>query len=442
LRRLAAYVGLGLCALVLAVALLILMFGGAILNGYGKRRAERAVASALPGYSLQVGELQFSVGANRLVARSVALTGPSSTIDVDRVSLTGVRWLRLLRGKAALADVLAGAGLDATDLDVKLSVQRYGIRCARLRASAPDSELVVEKVDLRPLIGDEELFAADAFRTTRFRAVVAECRVSGLVFADLLERKAYRAGAVSVSSPALDIMVDRYKPVNPSAKRPLMLSEALASIGRPLQVDSLAVSGCNVRYAERSVAGAPPGVVTLAEMSLSAEGIANRRGAAAAIRVLAQGKLMDAGAFKLQMAIPVASPDLSLHYSGSLGPMDLTRFDAFLDFAEYTRIKSGTLKEATFEVDVAAGQARGRVRAIYRDLTIAFLGKRTGTAKGLEDRAESFIANTFKIRNANAPDAAGALKEGVVKYTRRPTDEFLQFAWFALRSGVLDAISF
>jgi hypothetical protein len=33
------------------------------------------------------------------------------------------------------------------------------------------------------------------------------------------------------------------------------------------------------------------------------------------------------------------------------------------------------------------------------------------------------------------------MKEGEVNYTRRPEDTFLQFAWFALRSGVLDVIS-
>jgi hypothetical protein len=36
----------------------------------------------------------------------------------------------------------------------------------------------------------------------------------------------------------------------------------------------------------------------------------------------------------------------------------------------------------------------------------------------------------------------GSMKEGKVNYTRRPEDEFLQFLWFALRSGVLDVISF
>jgi hypothetical protein len=121
--------------------------------------------------------------------------------------------------------------------------------------------------------------------------------------------------------------------------------------------------------------------------------------------------------------------------------MDLTRLDAFLDIAERTRIKSGSAQEAAFDIEVTAGQARGHVRGIYKDLEIAVLDKQSDTEKGLSNRVASFLMNVLKIRNSNAPDATGSMKEGEVKYTRRPEDEFLQFAWFALRSGVLDVIS-
>jgi hypothetical protein len=67
MRRLSAYVGVSLGALVLAVAVLIFGFGGAILNGYGKEKAERAFAEAHPGYALRIGALEYAVGANRLV---------------------------------------------------------------------------------------------------------------------------------------------------------------------------------------------------------------------------------------------------------------------------------------------------------------------------------------------------------------------------------------
>lgn len=441
LPRLSAYVGVCLGAVVVAVAVLVLMFGGAILNGFGKRKMERAFAGAHPGYALRIGHLDYAAGANRLVAQFVTANVAGSTLKIGRISLTGVHWARLLWRTTALADVLAKASLDATNIDLTMPKLGYDIRCARLRASVPGSELIAEETEFRPLVGDEEFFAANAFRTTRFRVVVPECRVSGLAYGDLLQGRSYRAASVRCSRPSFDALVDRDKPVEPFVKRPLMVHEALAAIHRPLQVDSLTITNGYLRYGERVVAGAAPGVLTFAAVNMSVEGIANRGEPSAAIRIRAQSEFMNAGVLKLLMTIPVASPDFSFRYSGSLGPMDLTRLDAFLEIAEHTRIKSGSVKEAAFDVDVTAGRARGRVRAIYRDLKIAFLDTQTGTERGFANRVSSFLANVFTIRESNTPDKSGSMKEGEVNYARNPKDEFLQFAWFALRTGVLDVIS-
>jgi hypothetical protein len=441
LRRLLACVGASLGLLVLAVAMLTLVFGGAIINGYGKSKAERAFADAHPGSVLRIGELKYSLGANRLVAQSVSLTATNTTLKIDRISLMGVRWSRLFWGAPVLADVLAEASLDATNLNLEFPRERYGIRCARLRASAPVSELSAVGIELRTLVGDEEFFAAHAFRAARFHLVVPECKVLGVAYGELLQGKSYRAGSVRFSGPTLEVLVDRDKPLGPVVKSPLMVHEALAAIRQPLQVDSLSITNGRLRYCERLVAGADPAVLTISGANLLAEGIANRGAAPAAIQVRAQGELMEAGTLQVLMSIPITPPDFSLHYSGSLGAMDMTRLNAFLDIAEHTRIKSGTVQEAAFEVDVSAGQARGRVRGIYRNLEITVLDKQTGSAKGFDNRFDSFMAKLLKIRNSNTPSASGSMKEGEVNYMKRPNDEFQQFAWFALRTGVLDIIS-
>ena len=150
---------------------------------------------------------------------------------------------------------------------------------------------------------------------------------------------------------------------------------------------------------------------------------------------------MDAGVLKVQMRIPVAPPNLAFEYSGSLGAMDLTRLNAFLDVTQRTRIKSGLAQGAAFEIDVTAGQAWGRLRGTYNDLEIAILGEHTGTETGLANRVTSFLANLLKVRGSNAPDSSGVSKEGTVNYTRAPDEEFLEFAWLALRTGILDLIS-
>jgi hypothetical protein len=438
-RRRWAFAGASLGAVVLAVAALGLVFD-AILNGYAKGRIEKAFAAAQPGCALRIGKLEYAVVANRLVARSVKLSSADTVLQVEKVSLTGVRWTRLLWGASAWVDVLAKAGLDATHLDVEFPRAHYGIRCARLQASVPDSELTVEGAELRAMMGDEEFFAAREFRTTRFNVDVPECNVSGLAYGELLQGKSCRARSVRFSSPSFEALVNRDTPVEPFVTRPLMVHEALAAIPRPLRIDSLHVINGNLRYCERVIAGAEPGVLTFSAVNVSVEGIVNRGEASDAILLEGQSDFMNAGVLKVWMRIPVMAPDFSLRYSGSLGAMDLTRLNAFLENAEQIRIRSGSAQETSYEINVTDGRASGCVRSIYKDLKIDFLDKETGSERGLGNRISSFLANALKIRDSNAPDAKGLLREGKVDYTRIQEDEFLQFVWHALRSGILNAI--
>ena len=252
------------------------------------------------------------------IAHSVSLHATNLTLRVDRVALTGVRWARFWLGATVLADVLARARLDATDLDVELPDARYGIRCARLRASVPGGELIAEGTDLRPLTGDDAFFAEHAVRKPRFRVRLPECRVSGLAYGELLQGRSYRARTVHISRPSFDTLVNCDKPRGPFVKSPLMVHEALAAIRQPLQVDSLSITDGRLTYGERLSAGAAPGVLTIGAVSLMVEGIANRGEATADIQLRGQGDLMNAGTIKLRMSIPITSSNLTLRYSGSL----------------------------------------------------------------------------------------------------------------------------
>lgn len=441
LWRLSAYLGGGLAGVVLAVAVLGLAFGNTILNGYGKGRIERAFSAAHPGCTLHLGELDYAVGADRLVAHAVTFATTNATLRIAEISLTGVRWVALLRRAPALTDVFAQSRVEATHLELAFPNAHYGIRCARLEAAVPEGELVLGEAELRPLDGDEAFFAAHAFRATRFHLVIAEGRVSGLAYGALLQGHGYRASSVQLSHPSLEALVNRDQPLKAFVKSPLMVHEALAAIRPPFQVDSVSITHGNIRYCVRMAAGAYPAVLTFGNVSASVEGLANRPEAAAAIQVQAQGDLMEAGTLKVLMSIPTTPADLSLHYSGSLGAMDLTRLNDFLDIAQHVRVKSGSAREAAFAIEVTAGQARGWVRATYEDLGVAVLDAHTGTEQGFDNRVTSFLANVLKVRNANAPDASGSIREGKVDYRRAPEDGFLEFVWSALWSGVRDLIT-
>jgi len=436
-----ARAGLLLGAIVFTLAILLLAFRGTILNGYVKGKAERAFAQSHPGYTLHLGELHYSLVANRLVAQSAALTASNVTLTAGSFSLTGVHWRRAIWQSAPLAEVLADTTLEATNFAVEFPQANYGIRCARLRLAAPDSEFMMQGAELRTLIGDEEFFAASKFRTTRFHLSIPECRAAGLRYRELLQGTAYRAGSLHFFAPSFDALVNRDAPVDTNSPPPLMVHEALATIPVPFQIDTLSITNGRITYRERVVAGASPGVLTFADTSLSITNVANRADSTASIELNGQSELMNDGTLKLRLSLPISPTNLCFRYWGSLSAMDLPKLDAFLDIAEHLRIKSGRAHEAVFDITVNDGKASGRVRAIYDDLVVAVLDKKDGTETGLGNRVASLLVNTLKIEKSNGPDASGVTKEGKVDYARKPDTAFLQFAWFALRSGVMDAIN-
>ena len=145
---------------------------------------------------------------------------------------------------------------------------------------------------------------------------------------------------------------------------------------------------------------------------------------------------------KISMIVPVISPKIPLRCSGSLDGMELSKLNSFLETGERLRVKSGVLETATFDIAITAGRATGSLRAMYKDLTIAVLGKVSGSEKGASNRIASFITNAVKIGGTNMPDKSGALKIGSIKYEQKRFDTFLQLVWFSLRSGIGDVVGF
>ncbi len=427
---------------VISLVSISLLFGGAILDGFGKLMVERVLGLGRAGNELQIGDLDYSAGANRLVARSVVLRTTGTVLEIDRITLTGVRWEKLLRRTVVPADLLAAAGLEMENLDVQFLRSRSGIACARLRASVPESGLIAEGFELRTLAGDDDFFAAREHRTTRYLLAVPECRVQGLAYGEMLRGDSYRARSILVVRPSFEALVNHDKPSKPFHKPRLMLPELLATVLEPLRLDSLAITDGTLKYCMRKLAGAPPGVLTFGSVGISAEGITNRPDMNDEILLQAQGALMNAGVLKIEMTIPVASPDFTLRYSGSLGAMDVTCLGAFLERAVQTRLTSGYVQDVAFDIRVTDGVASGFVRTTYRDLEIARLDKESGEEGGLANRVASFLANVFKIRSDSAPDDSGSLIEGKVDYTRAPGDNFYKYLWRALRSGILDVVCY
>lgn len=442
--KIASRVGFAIGVIVIICVLALLIFTDPLVNRFIKPKITKAFAEAYPAYSISIADMNFRVLKNRFGFKSVSLNAVNGTFSshVGSFSMSGIGWMHLLRrGKLGPKD-FANSVVNAQDIELNLPRSRYALRCRLLRISVPDSEIVVEALRLHLLGDDEQFFAGSQFRKTLFRLVAPHVRVMGLACLELLQGKSYRLRSIQIHDAFFDILVNKEKPCALDSSRYLMPNEILSSIKKPFKVDSLNIMNGRLNYGERYEAGAKPALITLDSMQVLAEGIANHGDRAAALVVHAQGIFMHAGTMKVLMSIPASSPEFSFQYSGSLSGMDLSALNSFFETAEQIRIKSGVLQSAAYEIHVASGRASGNLRALYTDLTFAVINKETRSEKGFFNVIASFIANNFKIRGTNVPDYTGSIKIGEVNYARTPDNPFIQFLWFALRSGVKDVVGF
>ena len=442
--KIASYAGVAVGAIVLLCVLALLAFPDPLVNGFIKPRIIEAFAKANAPYSMSISDMNYSVLKNRFGFDSVALNAVDGTFasTMGTFSVSGINWMHLLWGGQLGPKDFANSVLDAHDIELNFPQLHYELWCERLRVSVPDSEIVADSLELHPSADDEEFFRGSKFRSTRFSFVTPRCNVMGLACLELLEGKSYRTRSVHIRDVFLNVLINKDKLSAKDSTSPPMPNEILSSIEGILQVDSLSIVNGRLKYGERFAVGAKPAWITLDSTQVLAEGIANHGARDAVVLIHAQATFMKAGTMNVLMKIPIASPEFSFQYSGSLSRTDLCALNSFLEIAEQTRIKSGILHKATFEINVVSGRASGNVRAVYRDLTFAIINKHTGSENGFSDAISSFIANTFKIRRTNVPDKSGSMKIGIVKYTRTQDDPFFRFEWFALRSGVKDVVGF
>ncbi len=442
--KIALYTGLAVGIILLSFALIFFFFPQTYLNGFLKNRIIDAFAKSYPEYSLKIDDVNFNILKNRIECDSISFTKFDSTFTcrISTLSLDGIGWIAVFREKDFPFNSISKAALDAEGIVLNFKRSQNQIRFARLHLSVPDSEIVADSLEFYPLITNEQFFAESKFRNTRYRFVITKISVNGLAYFRLLNGNNYQARSIDIHDAFIDVLVNMNKPWDTKSPSPLMPDEGLSSIKDTIRVDSLKVMNSRLNYYESYAADKKAALITFDKMQLLAEGIANHTGQQDTIVIHAQGNFMNSSTMKLIMLIPLGSPQFSFSYSGSLHKMELNNLNKFLEIAEHHRIKSGVLQSAAYNIDVNSGHATGSVHAEYTDLSVDILNKITGSESGVLDELSSFYAKTFIIRANNMPDKSGLIKIGVVNYTRKSDEPFVQFVWFALRSGVGNVVGF
>ncbi|HEX9253819.1 MAG TPA: hypothetical protein VF870_16345 [Ignavibacteriaceae bacterium] len=428
----------------LVCALSFVFFPDPFINTFVKNKITNAFTEAYPEYSLQIGGMHYSILKNRLECDSIRLKANDSTFTcrLDSFSISGISWMKIITQSGFKPNIISNSIIGAQNIVFSFNKSQDELRIGRLHISLPDSGMLIDSIRFHPLINDEHFFAKSQFRQTRFRLDISQIKIIGFDFLSYLERDTYSAEKIILKDVFADILLNKDKPSDENLANPRMPNEIFSSMKEIICIDSLQIINGQLKYYERVAVNLPPGVVTFSKFKISATGIANHTAQPETTIIRGDGLFMNSAAMKVFMAIPLTSKDFSLHYSGSLGRMNASDLNAFIEPVENRLIKSGVIQNANYNINVNSGNASGNLRVAYDDLAIAISNKKTGFDLGLLNHISNFIGDRFIIRTTNLPDEKGSMKIGEIKHTRNPGDYFFQYLWFSLRSGVGDVVGF
>ena len=332
------------------------------------------------------------------------------------------------------------AVVSADSLEVVGGTER-AIRFGRLRGNLTDSTLSLDSIIMGPPQSDAEWVKAQRKRTDLIRLQLDSARFQGVDY----RRLGSIEGAILVRRAMLHgfkLDVQSYKrlPAGPAHTRRTP-QQWVSSIERPLAVDTVIFAGGRIAYSEHAVGRSQPGTMSWEKIKAQVTDIRTlaRAGKAtppmvvqASALVLGQGKL------ETTIEIPLTAARFDMHYSGTLGPMDITAFNAYTAQVMPMRLAGGTLQAVRVNVVVKNGRSVGQVVPLYQDFKVALEDKKAGFFKKAGLSVASFFANAFKVRGENPGKAGEEPRVGRINYPYQPTASLPQVFWYALRQGMVE----
>jgi hypothetical protein len=332
--------------------------------------------------------------------------------------------------------------------NIRLRADRYSgvwdslttVAIARVEANAADSMLRMDSVEVRPTVDLAQQRRRVKWRRTRIGASIAAITARGIDYGALLRAGNIVIRRMDLTTPRLDMLVDRLPEPDPRPERARMPNEIMRALPMRLTIDTIGTGDGTIVYGELELGRPRPGLVTFERVRGTVTNLSNdpaRMSDTHPMVGTASAHLMGAGRLSATIEIPLLADKLDLRYRGTLGPIPLIDFNRFMALNMAIKVRQGDGIGCSFDARVVDGHATGRLTPLYRDLKIGMTDKGGGVFGTIGRHVGSFVANNFKLRTDNpADDGKGELIVGRIDRRRAPDEELFPFFWSTLRPAI------
>ena len=312
------------------------------------------------------------------------------------------------------------------------------IAIAGVEAELTDSTLRLAGARHEPSIPEAEWVRRVRVRRDRIRLEVDSVRARGVAYRAFVATGDIGIRALELEGARLDVLTDKRIPRGrPSRHR--TPQQVAASPGQALRLDSVIINRGTIVYRERKPKRDRPGRAsfdsvraTILDLHLPPRG--------KPLRIAAGARLMNQGLLTLETSVPLDAPDFRYELSGKLGRMPATALNRFLAENEPFELDDGWIEKVTFRQTARHGRVTTILTPRYRDLSVEPTGDGGGAIGAAKRAVEEFFADAFVVRSRNPDEDGDNLR--TVRTVRRydPATSWIQFLWFGLRDGLMEAL--
>jgi hypothetical protein len=341
------------------------------------------------------------------------------SINIDTITLKDGNYWKTLR-------------VSLSDYEGRLAAQNLKININSLNASSEKSNLNltgVQVAQLAPSEKGEQMY---------FKNFTKAINLSGIDYHRLLYAEGISMKQMDINEMRVEIYNDPSK-ASSVAYSGQMPNEMIRSISTYLNIDQLNINNAYIKYQDQSPDVKEPGILTFENTSLYISNLTNDKAKntqKTPATLKGTTKVMGKGLLKLDIKIPLLSPQFNCTVKGSLGEIEGKYFNSFLQYGGM-QLESGTIEAQNFRMNVANGNATGDMLLLYHDLKAKLVERKTGKVKNIL----SHIAN-WVLKNDNEKDEEERKKPKTVpvKYERKKEDGFLTYIWGSISASIIDTV--
>ncbi len=326
--------------------------------------------------------------------------GRATPLEMDHFSLA-VDTFHIFPGEKRDSNRLFWAnnvGLSVQNIYTTVDDGLYEVGADKLWLSTKNQSLELSRMSLTPTVPRiEYALHKGGIQKDVFDLNIQKVSVLDLRFDKLLYDLEVEGSQIWVQGPLLNVFKDKRNAPETDVHKEI-LPEVFKKVPMKIYFDSVQVEDMKIRYEEFPKEGRKGGVIKLTRTHIKALNFTNdtvRLNQDSVLTIVMNSKFLDTANLYLKLEYQMLTPDNQFFMYSSLGSMDATLLNAYIEPCYSASINSGQVDKMTMQVIGNDSLAFGEMGLFYEDFKFQFLKVQNHHAK----RFRSFIGNTVVRTN-------------------------------------------